>query len=144
MNNKGTTKCLRRICTSCPFINESPAIKFPNRIFYINDYFTCSSINVIYVIICKRCNKMYIGETGRRLSDRFHDHMLDIRTNKDTPVAVHFNKRDACSVNDISITCLQSCKGGKVTRLAMESQLILELGVLSPYGINRTVRGADT
>lgn len=86
---------------------------------------------------------MYIGETSKRLCDRFRNHKYDIRINKDTPVASHFNNSGACSVSDIGIACLQSCKGGKEMRQSMESQLILELGVLRPSGLNRTVKGSD-
>ncbi|PFX34490.1 Testis-specific serine/threonine-protein kinase 3 [Stylophora pistillata] len=40
------------------------------------------------------CNKIYIGETGRRLGDRFREHLRDVeRNDKDAskPVAKHFN-----------------------------------------------------
>ena len=39
-------------------------------------------------------NKLYIGETGRRLGDRFREHLRDVeRNDKDAskPVARHFN-----------------------------------------------------
>ena len=41
-----------------------------------------------------KCNKLYIGETGRRLGDRFREHLCDVEKNdKDAskPVARHFN-----------------------------------------------------
>ena len=39
-----------------------------------------------------KCCKLYIGETGRRLSDRFAEHLRSIRNNDvDKPVARHFN-----------------------------------------------------
>ena len=36
-------------------------------------HFTCTSANVIYCITCALCKKLYIGETGRRLGDRFRE-----------------------------------------------------------------------
>ena len=30
--------------------------------------------NVIYMVQCNRCNLQYIGETKRRLKDRFNEH----------------------------------------------------------------------
>ena len=50
--------------------------------------------NVIYWITCTYCNKLYIGETGRRLGDRFREYLRDVeRNDKDVskPVARHFN-----------------------------------------------------
>ena len=35
---------------------------------------TCTSINVIYMIQCKKCDKQYIGETKRTLHGRFSKH----------------------------------------------------------------------
>ena len=60
----------------------------------INDHFTCTSANVIYCITCTYWNKLYVGETGRRLNDRFREHLRDKeRNDKDAskPVARHFN-----------------------------------------------------
>ena len=33
----------------------------------------CNSKNVIYIIQCNHCSKQYIGETKRRLKDRFNE-----------------------------------------------------------------------
>ena len=46
-------------------------ISGPKRSVKITDRFTCTSANVIYGITCTLCKKLYIGETGRRLGDRF-------------------------------------------------------------------------
>ena len=69
-------------------------ISGPKRSIKIIDHFTCTSANVIYCITCTYCNKFYIGETGRRLGDRFREHLRDVeRNDKDAsePVARHFN-----------------------------------------------------
>ena len=36
---------------------------------------TCETFNVIYLIQCRLCNLQYIGETKRRLKDRFNEHL---------------------------------------------------------------------
>ena len=43
-------------------------ISGPNRSAKITDHFRCISVNVIYCTTCTLCKKIYIGETGRRLS----------------------------------------------------------------------------
>ena len=43
---------------------------------------------------CTYCNKLYIGETGRQLGDRFREHLRDVeRNDRDAskPIARHSN-----------------------------------------------------
>ena len=62
----------------------------PWSYFCINSKCTCISHNVVYVIKCRTCNKIYIGQTGRRLGDRFRDHLRSTwQTNTDLPVGRH-------------------------------------------------------
>ena len=52
------------------------------------------TVFVIYCITCTLCKKLYIGETGRRLGDRFREPLRDVeKDNKDAskPVARHSN-----------------------------------------------------
>ena len=71
----GTFKCARSRCKTCLFIVNTSKISGPKRSVKITDRFTCTSANVIYCITCTLCNKLYIGETGRRLGDRFREHL---------------------------------------------------------------------
>ena len=57
----------RSQCKTCLFIVNTSKISGPKRSVMITDRFTCTSANVIYCITCTLCNKLYIGETGRRL-----------------------------------------------------------------------------
>ena len=66
----------------------------PKKSIKITDHFTRISANVIFCITCTYCKKLYNGETGRRLGDRFGEHLRDVeRNDKDAskPVARHFN-----------------------------------------------------
>ena len=42
--------------------------------FKIKSRITCETSNVICMIQCTKCNFQYIGETKRRLKDRFNEH----------------------------------------------------------------------
>ena len=93
-NDKGTFKCARSRCKTCPFVQNADKISGPKRSVKITDRFKCTSANVIYCITCTLCKKLYIGETGRRLGDRFREHLRDVeKDDKDAskPVARHFN-----------------------------------------------------
>ena len=66
----------------------------PKRSIKITDHSTCTSANVIYCITRTYCDKLYIGETGRQLGDRFREYLSDVeRNDKDASksVARHFN-----------------------------------------------------
>ena len=93
--------------------------------------------NVFYCITCPLCNKLYIGETGRRLGDRFHKHLRDVEKNyKDTsePVARHFNLPNH-SKQHMSICGLSLHQGTTESRKNLEQKFIFQIGTLNPHGI---------
>ena len=66
---KGTFSCSSRAgCYTCSFLNSTKSISVPKSNFVIRHNFTCTSSNIINCISCSKCCKLYIGETGRRLS----------------------------------------------------------------------------
>ena len=87
-----TFKCARSRFKTCPFIHNVEKMSGPKRSINITDHFPWTS--AIYCITCNYCNKLYIGETGRRLGNQFREHLGDMERNgKDAskPVARHFN-----------------------------------------------------
>ena len=91
VEDRGTFPCGRSRCNTCAHTNASPTINTPGGHITINSKYTCTSYSVVYLIKCRTCNKVYIGETGRRLGDRFREHLRSTRqTNTDLPVGRHF------------------------------------------------------
>ena len=72
-----TKAACNQFVTNCSAIH----IKGPRGSFNVTEPFTCISMNIVYGIISKRCNIIYIGETGRRLADRFTEHICSIQNN---------------------------------------------------------------
>ena len=104
----------------------------------ITDRFTCTSANVIYCITCTLCNKLYIGETGRRLGDRFREHLRGVEKNdKDAskPVPRHFNLPNH-SKKHMAICGLSLHLGTTESRKNLEQKFIFQIGTLNPHGIN--------
>ena len=127
-------------CNTCPFITNSVSISGPKNFTQITDHFDCTSRNVIYCIRCTACNQLYIGETGRRLGDRFREHLLDVKNNSQDvskPVARHFNQ-PSHSHNNMKIFGLSLHQGNTESRKCKctEQRLIFKIGTLSPPGIN--------
>ena len=84
------------------------------------------------------CNKLYIGETGRRLGDRFREHLRDVEKNdKDAskPVACHFNLPNH-SKKHMAICGLSLHLGTTESRKNLEQKFIFQIGTLNPHGIN--------
>ena len=70
-DQSGTFKCACSQCKTCPFIHNIEKMMGPKRSIMITDHLTRTSANVIYCITYTYYNKLYIGETGRQLGDRF-------------------------------------------------------------------------
>ena len=138
MYSFGTFKCARSRCKTCPFVQNADKISGSKRSVKITDRFTCTSSNVIYCITCTLCKKLYIGETGRRLGDRFREHLRDVeKDDKDAskPVARHFNLPNH-SKEHMSICGLSLHQGTTDSRKNLEQRFIFQIGTLNPHGIN--------
>ena len=89
------------------------------------------------MIQCNRCNLQYIGETKRRLKDRFNEHRHTIDNpktkSKPTTAAEHFLSSPNHTANDmqlIPIEKLNTCK-------AKEAFFLIPKGrTLVPHGLN--------
>jgi hypothetical protein len=134
--HRGTTRCNRSVCKTCPYVFETPSITFPKEEFEVREGFSCVSRNLIYAIVCSRCGMTYVGETGRRLADRFREHLRSIEKRDAIPVAAHFNLGDHRGIHDIQVTGIISCSSSDRNRLSLENRLIVRLGTLAPLGIN--------
>ena len=76
------------------------------------------------------------GETGRRLSDRFAEHLRSVRNNDvDKPVARHFNAANH-SISDMKICAISPISGGNDSRKRHEKRLIFKIGTIHPHGLN--------
>ena len=105
----GTTICHRPRCNTCSHVTLGNAIRGPLRNWNVLGSHTCISSNVIYAITGTRCEKIYIGETKRRLSDRFTEHLRSIIINfHSLPVAAHFNSSEH-SIFNANVSVVTSC-----------------------------------
>ena len=128
----GTFKCTRKRCNACPFIHNADKITGPKGSIKITDRFICTSTNVIYCITCILFKKIYIGETGRSLGDRFREHVRDVeRNDKDAskPVARHFNLPNHSSQH-MTICGLSLHRGNKESRKNLQQKFIFQIGTL--------------
>ena len=71
---RGSYPCGKN-CLTCKYISDgqtSYTFHATGETRPITNHIDCNSKNVIYMIQCNQCSKQYIGETKRRLKDRFN------------------------------------------------------------------------
>ena len=75
----------------------------------------CDSTNGIDCIVCSKCIKLYVGETGLSFRKRIKIHRSDVRLKKDTAVATHFNS-GSCRATHLRVLYLEVLKNtGDIT-----------------------------
>ena len=87
---------------------------------------------------CTFCKKLYIGETGRRLGDRFREHLRDVEkdeNNASKPIARHFNLPNH-SKQHRAVCGLSLHQGSTESQKTLEQKFIFQIGSLNPHGIN--------
>ena len=81
----GTFPCRRPRCRTCDFTGRTATITNANGGVRVKVRFNCTATGVVYVITCQHCYKLYIGETGQRLADRFGEHLRSVEVFKLKP-----------------------------------------------------------
>ena len=137
-------------CTYCPIIkkiditcniigNAYKTIDLPNKL-------SCELNDIIYLITCTKCNKYYLGETGRAFRARIYEHKLSVQKPKDsriTPVSKHFTGKGH-SVRNMQFTILEWCTPKYKTptqahRRRREQWWMWNIGAVYPIGINQFI-----
>ena len=134
----GTFPCNRTVCRTCPHIYSSATITTPKGHVNITGHFTCITDNVVYCLTCDKCpSTVYIGETGRRMADRFREHRRDIINGKnDLPVPAHFNQPNH-TLEDMKVAVLKAGLVNQEYRKKQEMQFIFRQETMAPSGLNQ-------
>ena len=135
--------CSRQNCTWCPKINTHRRIKSTitkeRHKKLLHELTDCETSCIIYLITCKDCHKQYVGETKRSFRTRLSEHDRDVRLQKDTNVARHFNTHGHDWPNS-RLDIIEHLKGDPdlktPMRLKRETYWIATLRSISPFGIN--------
>ena len=124
-------------CLTCSFGFSTRCVNSPvTRDSYpIVHRITCKDVDIIYLIVCKKCDCKYVGETSRPLYRRISEHLCNIRSGYPTSVSKHFTS--TCDLNDFSFTALEHCPS-LCKRRRKEVNWINRLNTTSPAGMNET------
>ena len=145
-------KCNNINCKICKYANtDSILYNKLNLPILIPCNTTCNSKNCIYIILCKKCNVFYVGETGRTITARMAEHIYRIKYYSkiinDSELSKKFfnNNTDSFyiykhfSLNheiDLDFSFQIFIKDLVHYRERLESDLIYILDCLYPYGLN--------
>ena len=137
--------CETKNCRYCPKLNRSGRIisTFTQREYSTKIRVDCKSGNLIYCITCKKCKIQYVGQTKRRLMDRFQGHFYNItsKNTKDT-IGQHFNQPDHSGLDDLEIHIVDfihanpSSSQALNIRRKIERQWQHRLRTNAPQGLN--------
>ena len=127
----GTSRCNRRVCNTCDHVHNQTQIIGTKSSFNIKQSFTCISRNLIYCLICTKCDMHYIGETKRRLGDRFAEHLrYALQNSRDTPITRHYNTTHHIP-SDLEVCGLMYATGSDADRLRKEQEMIFKIGTIA-------------
>ena len=140
---RGSYQCGKN-CLTCTYISDgltTYTFHSTGETRFITHHINCNSKNVIYMVQCNRCHKQYIGETKRRLKDRFNEHRRPVdnanNISKPTTVSEHF-LTNYHSANDITLIPLELIQSNRDSiRKAREAYLIDRGRTLEPLGLNK-------
>lgn len=98
----------------------------------------CLSKDLIYAACCRKCEMIYIGQTGKELNSRFSKHRYDAKKRpKNCELAQHVQSHpDYDFDKDIEVSILKIGFRNAEERKREEDKLVCRLGCLTPTGIN--------
>ena len=105
----GLYHCHRHNCTTCSHSVESTTFyaHYTRNSHNTQGHITCITSNIIYIITCTKCNKQYIGETGRKLKTHILKQLRNIVKNQNTVIGAHFNSANH-KLNHLQINTIES------------------------------------
>lgn len=106
-------------------------------LFYISSKFSPRTSNCVYIIICSKCKKQYVGETKNSIATRMWQHKYNILNYKelDTPLVFHFIKH---GLSALQVGGLQHDPSWSTSdRKKAERRWIYLLNSTEPIGLNK-------
>jgi group I intron endonuclease len=122
----------------CPYINTSKEIisAQTKEKFVINDLFNCNTKGVIYLTTCTKCNKQYVGQTGRKLKERMKEHLYNMYK-KTEVTGIHYSLPGHSHWNFKVQVIEKVLPNTPNYRLEREDFWIKKLATKTPLGLNK-------
>jgi hypothetical protein len=125
-------------CNTCLYVSTTKVAKSSHtkEIDTIKGSFNCNTSGIIYITTCEKCKKQYIGQTGRKLRDRFGEHLYNICQKKEV-TGVHYTS-SGHSHWDLKVQVLEKVTPNTPSfRLEREEYWIKKFCKKAPIGLNK-------
>ena len=123
------TKCNEARCGTCEYIFTGESVTLKNgKVWKINSSMNCKARNVIYLIICAKCESFYVGQT-ENLRKRVTLYKEQIRHDQYRHLTVSKHQK-TCNDGKFKIFPICHCKNS--SRLIKESKEREIIGLLKP------------
>ena len=138
-------KCKSKKCTYCPYIDRTGSITSTTtgRSYYAKKHISCYSHNLIYCITCTTCKKQYVGQTSKKLRERFVNHFGNINNRRlNDPIGRHFLSPGHTGKKTLIIHIVgfipapHNSRIGKTLRDNLEREWMYKLQTIAPQGLN--------
>ena len=133
----GMHRC-NKPCAICHYVNVTHELKGnqTDTTHKIMGNFNCNTVGVIYLVSCNKCSKQYVGQTFRKFRIRINEHVYDIKNQKDTVCAHHFNSKGH-SLDNFRVQIIEKVMPNDThTLLEREKLWIQRLITRIPFGLN--------
>ena len=134
---KGIKPC-NEPCNLCPYIKTSKEFvsSQTKEKHNINDAFNCNTKGLIYLTTCTKCNKQYVGQTGRKLKERMREHLYNMYK-KTEVTGIHYSLPGHSHWN-FKVQIIEKVEPNTANfRLEREDFWIKKLATKIPLGLNK-------
>ncbi len=125
-----TKKCTNDNCNTCKYSLEISHLKINNDFSIpLVSNSNCGSNNLIYIIKCMKCKKIYVGETSKSAKIRISQHLNSIKNfipylKVKSEVADHFNLKDHKVEIDFRFCIFKNDINSKSERTSIEADIM--------------------
>lgn len=140
----GMKKCNKPKCSTCPFVTESKIVFSSANDFSINlkHAVSCETSNLVYVITCNRkeCKYVqYIGETGKKLKERFSQHLQYVKSEMTTTsTGAHFNL-PGHNISNMRVCIVEKCTNDSLLYRKTRESFFINKFKTKYAGLNRKI-----
>lgn len=133
----GLKKCLKP-CNICLYVYNSKDFNSTQtgRTYQMKGAFNCNTLGVVYLLTCLKCKKQYVGQTGRKFSDRVKEHLYCIQKQKEA-MGEHFCLKNHSSSDLMAQIIEKVMPNTPQYRLEREEMWIRLLETRVPFGLNK-------
>ena len=125
-------------CNTCPYVLSTSDAKSSQtkEIVKLTGSFNCNTQGIVYLTTCEKCKTQYIGQTGRKLKERFGEHLYNICQKKEV-TGIHYTS-PGHSLWNLKVQVLEKVVPNTPNyRLEREEFWIKKYSTKTPFGLNK-------